>query len=53
MAMAMLSSAGAFAAMMAAGKLKPADEEALGPFIAGSAAAYLIFPQEIAGVLWG
>jgi prepilin signal peptidase PulO-like enzyme (type II secretory pathway) len=46
-----LSSAVVFFARIAAGSLKRTDEEPLGPFIAVSAAVYLIFSREIAHLL--
>ncbi|MDR0425261.1 MAG: A24 family peptidase, partial [Clostridiales Family XIII bacterium] len=51
LALSALSSAIVFAAGMLMGKIKAGDEEALGPFIAGSAAVYLIFSQEIAQII--
>jgi leader peptidase (prepilin peptidase)/N-methyltransferase len=47
-----LSSAFVFLARIAGGRLKLTDEEPLGPFIAGSAAVYLIFSREIVRFVW-
>ncbi|MDR3295429.1 MAG: A24 family peptidase [Clostridiales Family XIII bacterium] len=47
MVMTALSSAALFSLWLAGGKLKASDQEPLGPFIAGSAAVYLIFSQEL------
>jgi leader peptidase (prepilin peptidase)/N-methyltransferase len=47
MIMTALSSGIVFAFLMVRGKIKGTDEEALGPFIAGSTAVYLIFAGEI------
>ncbi|MDR2356067.1 MAG: A24 family peptidase [Clostridiales Family XIII bacterium] len=42
-----LSSAAVLSLRLARGKVKATDEAALGPFIAGATAVYLLFPQEI------
>jgi prepilin signal peptidase PulO-like enzyme (type II secretory pathway) len=52
MALTALSSAAMFSLWLASGRIKARDEAALGPFIAGSTAAYLIFSQEIDGLAW-
>ncbi|MDR1135200.1 MAG: A24 family peptidase [Clostridiales Family XIII bacterium] len=49
--MTALSSASVFAAGLLTGKINAGSEEALGPFIAGTTAVYLIFSQEIARII--
>jgi prepilin signal peptidase PulO-like enzyme (type II secretory pathway) len=44
------SSAFAFGAGLITGKLKPGDEEPLGPFIAASAALYILFRPELSAL---
>jgi prepilin signal peptidase PulO-like enzyme (type II secretory pathway) len=46
--MTAISSAAVFSFRLARGSIKAADEAALGPFIAGAAAVYIMFPREIA-----
>ncbi|MDR2295963.1 MAG: A24 family peptidase, partial [Clostridiales Family XIII bacterium] len=46
-----LSSAVFLSLRLARGSIKATDEAPLGPFIAGAAAVYLLFPQEIAYLL--
>jgi prepilin signal peptidase PulO-like enzyme (type II secretory pathway) len=49
--LASLSSAVVFGILLARGRVSLADEEALGPFIAGATALYLIFSREIDYIL--
>jgi prepilin signal peptidase PulO-like enzyme (type II secretory pathway) len=51
MVLTALSSAVFLSLRLARGSIKATDEAALGPFIAGATALYLLFPQEIAYIL--
>jgi prepilin signal peptidase PulO-like enzyme (type II secretory pathway) len=50
MIMTALSSAAILSLRLARGGIKTTDESALGPFIAGATAVYIMFPEEIAYV---
>jgi prepilin signal peptidase PulO-like enzyme (type II secretory pathway) len=49
--MTALSSAAVLSLRLARGSVKTTDEAALGPFIAGATAVYIMFPEEIAYVV--
>ena len=52
MALTAISSALMFSLWLASGRVRARDEAALGPFIAGSTAVYLLFSREISGLVW-